>query len=281
MKYLPIVLIVSVFFTSCQKELSGELWGFEPEPDEDEMQSCYISRISQIDTINNVSIGYLGVEFNSDFRATRVEDYDSISLDYIMESNIDYVGDTAWVAGGMYYVLDPVNRRVKKFVFEDQVSNPVYNIEVNYTYNGDGYLISKVAEYVSAGTNMEITWDSYTWSGGNLIKVVSQTASGDDFEVFFDYHSGIEVKNFFYLFMDPFDHQFELAFNFGKKSKNAVKTIWFSGFDENNNPIEFETTVYNYKLDAENQVTSFVVENNNFASWSLYAGKNQLTYKCR
>ncbi|HEY8388800.1 MAG TPA: hypothetical protein VIK74_09360 [Parasegetibacter sp.] len=277
-KYSYLIAAALLVFASCQKELSSEdmeIDGPPPPPD----SNCFIDRVSQIDTTAGVSVGYIGATFNADGRVTRIEDFDSISLQYYTVIDMQLKGDTIFLADDEMFVVDG-NKRVKEYILKADPTDPQdFDLIMTYSYNAEGQLLSKIAREPITNTNyIEIL---YNWSGGNLSRIRFDIFGTNIYQADYEYHTDISVNNFMYVFADLFDSVFDLGLNLGKKPVNAVKKITISGVDpDDGQPFSGSTQFYNYKLSANKQVQSYVVENNILADFAIYAGKNQLRYKC-
>ena len=269
LKWLGLALL----FASCQKELSGEDEVIVP-------QGCVIDRISQIDTTTNTSLGYVGITFNNASRVIRLEDYDSSSNQYYLDANFTIAGDTVKLGGADYYILDPANNlRVRACQIDgDYFGIADMDIFFSYTYDASGYLIKKAFSV----PGQDILRFEYTWTGGNLTRVVLKNLITDElyYEANLTYYTNIAVKDFLHLIPDLFDIKFDMAMNFGKKSANALNTATTTFYDAGN-PETSTTTFYNYQLDADGRVQSYVVDNSELAEFGIYEGKNQVRYRCR
>lgn len=267
-------LALALLFASCQKELSGEDEVIVP-------QGCMIDRISQIDTTTNTSLGFVGITFNNASRVIRLEDYDSVNNDHIVDASFTLAGDTVKLSAHDYYIVDPANNlRVRASQVDgDYFGLTDEDIFFNYTYDAGGYLISKA--YSLLGQDL-FRFD-YLWTGGNLTRVVARIPFTGEilYEADMSYYTNIAVKDFLHLAPDIIDSYFDIAMNFGKKSANALNTVTITEYDASGNPSTYITTFYNYQLDAENRVMSYVVDNANLSDFGIYEGKNQVRYRCR
>ena len=273
LKWLGLALL----FASCQKELSGEGSTVVEE-------ACRIDRISQIDTIANQSLGYVGITVEADNRVSALVDYDSVNN--IFFSNYTFVrkGDTVKINADGYYVLDPANNnRVKTSFFKAGNSTLPFDPLLQYSYNAAGQVASKV--HREAG--QDLLRISYNWESGDLKSVkasINVPILGviDAYEVQYSYYTNLPVKNFL-CFPGDQDAVFELGFNFGAKSVHAVKTIEFTTYDILTGAVDETTTTtfYNYKFDDEGRVHSYVVDNDELVLFGIYSGKNQVRYRCR
>ena len=273
LKWLGLALL----FASCQKELSGEDSTVVEE-------ACRIDRISQIDTVANQSLGYVGITVEADNRVSALVDYDSVNN--IFFSNYAFVkkGDTVKINADDYYVLDPANNnRVKTSFFKAVNSILPFDPLLQYSYNAAGQVTSKV--HREAG--QELLRINYNWESGDLKSVkasINVPIMGviDVYEVQYSYYTNLPVKNFL-CFPGDQDAVFELAFNFGAKSAHAVKTIEVTNYDILTGAIDETTTTtfYNYNFDDEGRVHSYVVDNDELVLFGIYSGKNQVRYRCR
>lgn len=271
-------LALALLFSSCQKELSEED-GIVVEE-----EACRIDRISQIDTVANQSLGYVGITVGADNRASDLSDYDSTNNTFVSNYAFLSKGDTVKINSDEYYVLDPANNnRVKTSFFKAASSILPFDPLLQYSYNAAGQVTSKV--HREAG--QDLLKIIYNWESGDLKSVkasVNVPLMGviDVYEVAYTYYTNLPVKNFLYLHGDQ-DEVFELAFNFGAKSAHAVKTIEVTTYDILTGAVDETTTTtfYNYKFDDEGRVHSYVVDNDELVLFGIYSGKNQVRYRCR
>lgn len=270
-------LVPALLFASCQKELSEEDGIIEEE-------TCRIDRISQIDTVANQSLGYIGITVGADNRASGLTDYDSTNNTFISNYAFLRKGDTVKINTDEYYVLDPTNNnRVKTSFFKADNSILPFDPLLQYSYNAAGQVISKV--HNEAG--QELLKIAYNWESGDLKSArasvnIPMMGAIDAYQVEYTYYTDLPVKNFLYLHADQ-DALFDLAFNFGAKSTHAVKTIKVTTYDIFTGAVDETTTTtfYNYKFDSEGRVSSYVVDNDELFLFGIYSGKNQVRYLCR
>lgn len=272
MKYL--ILAVGVLFAlSCQKEYSIENGlGLDAKP-----EGCLVASIER--KIGDQSMGVIHILHNDNFTVSQIADTDGNNqvfdqIDFTYEANNE-VG----VNASESYILDPVAFfRVKEYHFKDiddggTPGDPSDDIVINhvyiYNYDAAGYLVSKV--WIEA--DMEVVRYDYTWTNGNLTKIIGKLAPTGDvfFTVNLTYITDLKVKDFLNLQWEEIPSLVTLGLNLGKKSTNAVKTIEVNGN---------LTTFSNYVVNPESQITSFETDEDFLAGYGIYRGTNELQYMC-
>lgn len=128
------------------------------------------------------------------------------------------------------------------------------NYKVDYTYNNDGYLTQSIETNLIDNSKVTTT---YTYTDGNLTKVVSPTSTLD-----ITYTSDAAKDNFF-VEGDPSLPAFNssiLKSYFGKTSKNLVAKISYgSGYNEN----------YSYEKDANGNITKVTMRTSDNSGYTL------------
>jgi YD repeat-containing protein len=250
-------------------------------------EKCKISRIQMMD--NGVAQESDSVKLDASLNA----------LGYYYQSASGNVDELAFnIANGKIitdaitgnYLMTDTKGRVVKCV--EPVAGLNANDEYNYSYNAQGYLIGRT--YRTAGINADVAKTTYTWTDGNLTKIVGKLANDSvDYEIEVEYDAARRVKSF--LNIMPENEELEsviLAVNLGIKPNNAVKKITRKAYQgTGSTPISTSITEFkNYNLDIDGKVTDVDVFQSNsglFATigggnaLSKFLGKMKISYKCK
>lgn len=286
-KIRPLLLTaIVVFFISCEKEYSSENNG--TGNDLIVGADCRISKIVYTDTSTNRGLGSIEAIINSLDIVTQVTRYDSLSSTIEYREDINYSNDTAFFNNGDEYFLVDASKRVRRLHALTDPTDPFSpQIEVDYFYDGAGYLINKFYSFTSApGVPFYIV--RYTYSGGRLIHMRGNEQTGGvdgDLRIDADinYYTNILPGRFLYLFPDEQGYSyFTQFFNFGARPSNAPKDITVRYYDPGN--VVRDSTVSNfsnYIMSRDNYVLSVQMANDDQISIPAQKGKLSFTYKCK
>jgi hypothetical protein len=291
MKKILQLLMVSLVFASCQKELSDEISGDPQQPNPaPNPTSCILDRISQLDQTGE-SLGFFGIDLNPNRQVTRFQSFDSAADASVYSFGVIRSGDTVKVNSDDYYVLDPANgNRVRAASLD--LSNLGLGgsgfILLSYVYNAAGQLITRNGS-LNIATPVPlppVLVTTYTWQNGNLTRIVTRDAIQNEtlIEGVYTYNTSLTVQDFTYYFADPIDNVFELGLNFGVKPTNMIQTLTLNTTNQNNDPVSDEYRFVNPEIDnSTRRVLRYVVETNPTTTVglpNLYTGIHKTRYSC-
>jgi len=277
------VIILAVMIFSCSKETSIEgrdNTGNNPALGE----NCKVNNIVAADSSSGSGNYSLFTNFNSTGLATRVEAYDSLSLQLDAAADLTYRGDTIFVTANDYFITD-ANKRVTKFYTLVDPADPNSDTLVyNYTYNSGGYLSEKTIS-ISSIPVPAVNF-TYSWLNGNLVKVEGNTiVTGVNQRLLtatMTYDINQTAKNFIQVMPDNFESFFfVMAVDIGKKSTNIVSTISMITYDENGVADEsYNTVLKNLVFSPDGYLTEWYAEGDSFDALGLFSGRTLFQYKC-
>lgn len=289
-KLLPVFFAATIFtFFSCEKEYSLENSGNTSGNGIIIGTDCRISKIAYNDTsAAGTGIGALTANINNSDVVTSITKFDSLSLTIEFFAAATYAGDTIHINADEYFLADAATKRIRQLhALSDPTDPSSLQYEVNYFYDGAGYLVNKFYTLTSVpGVPFYIV--RYTYTGGKLTYMRgNEQVAGADGDLITDadvsYFNNILPKNFLYIFPDeesyPYFNQF---YNFGNKPSNAVKDITVRYYDPGN--VLRDSTVSsfsNYMMSRDNYVLSVIMNGDDQLSIPASAGKLSFSYKCK
>ncbi len=291
MKKLFPVFITAIVLTviSCEKEYSLENSGDVTGSGQIIGVDCRITKIAYNDTsAAGAGIGAITALINSTDQVTNITKFDSLSLTIDFIATPVYSNDTVHINADEYFLVNAATKRINQLHALVDPTDPFsIQYEVNYFYDGAGYLINKFYTFTSnPGIPFYIV--RYTYLGGKLTNMRgNEQIAGVDGDLITNadvsYFSNIIPKNFLYIFPDeesyPYFNQF---YNFGQKPSNAVKDIKVRYFDPGN--VVRDSTVSsfsNYIMSRDNYVLSVIMDGDDQISIPAAAGKLSFSYKCK
>ena len=282
-KLLPFFFISIVFLVSCQKEHSTEDGG-NSGAGVIVGADCRISKIAFSDSASGVSIGSIGAAINASDNATDITLFDSLTLTIDFNSQPQYFSDTVAIDADQYFIYDISNKRIKTFHgLVDPTLPGSTEFEVDYIYDGAGYLINKSYTYsLLPGIPYQLV--TYTYTGGNLTHMVTTDFTGDMVkDADLTYYNNIAPKSFINIFPDENTYaEFNQFYNFGAKSTNAVKSLKLRYYDPGNVLVDSSVSVFNaYVMSRDNYVLSVYMLGDDQPSIPAAEGKLNFSYKCR
>lgn len=281
---LPIGLIF--ILSACQKELSVEDSDPPiPPPGGSGVigNNCKLRQILAINPATSTGLYSIFTQFNSAGVATKVEIYDSTASSMDFEATLIYSGDTIRVSPAEFFLVD-AQKRVKAYHTVDNSGLGIDSAYFLYSYNGDGYLATKTAYLV--GIPFPLAVFTYTWSGGNLtsVKAVSSLIGSNQkvFEASLEYDAGAVAKNFIPVFPDGIESSlFIMGLNLGKFSKNLVKKIVATTYDENGDVDTTYTSSYSdYKYSSDGYLIEWTVGGDLLGGSPFLTGRTAFKYFC-
>lgn len=282
-KLLPFFFISIVFLVSCQKEHSTEDGG-NSGAGVIVGADCRINKIAFNDSASGISIGSIGAAINASDNATDITLFDSLTLTIDFNSMPQYFSDTVAIDADQYFIYDISNKRIKTFHgLVDPTLPGSTEFEVDYIYDGAGYLINKSYTYsLLPGIPYQLV--TYTYTGGNLTHMVTTDFTGDMVkDADLTYYNNIAPKSFMNIFPDENTYaEFNQFYNFGAKSTNAVKSLKLRYYDPGNVLVDSSVSVFNsYVMSRDNYVLSVYMLGDDQPSIPAAKGKLNFSYKCR
>lgn len=272
------VLLMIIFFSSCTKETSVETGGGGAA-------GCRVKSLVLVDSTSGAAQYALNTLFNALAKAQTIEAVDSLSKQVDFTQPLVYNKDSILFGNDQYILLDSISR-VKKFqLLEDptDVTSQMYVFQ--YKYDANGYLLEKTLS--TKQTAATVLNYAYTWVGGNLTRVEGKitvgTATIRVFLAELGYDTSIEPLNFIYIFPEATESFLYLnALNYGKKNKNLLKSMTIVYYDQQGIQTDkYVSTIRNAKLNADKQVTEWMVDGDSFDPYGIFLGKMRFDYFCR
>ena len=280
-----IVLVTVLLLSSCQKEYSSEAGNTNAGGGTIIGADCRISKIAYNDSATGAAIGTISAIINANDNATDVTIFDSVSLTINFNSAPQYFTDTVAIDPDQYFIADITTKRIKQLhgLIDPTVpGSPEF--DVTYTYDVAGYLINKSYTY-SLLPGFPYQTVAYTYSGGNLIKMITKDEFTTDVikDADLSYYTSIAPKNYLYLFPDEDTYAgFNQFYNFGKKPTNAVKSLKLRYYDPGNILVDSAVSTFgSYIMSRDNYVLSAYMLGNNQGSIPATKGKLSFSYKCK
>ncbi|WP_336515332.1 hypothetical protein [Pollutibacter soli] len=286
MKKLLLPLGLIFILSACQKELSVEDGTpIIPPPGGTGTigNNCKLQQILAINPANSAGLYSIYTQFNSAGVATKVEGFDSTTSTMDFEASFIYTGDTIRVSPVELFLTD-AQKRVKAFHTVDNSGSAIDSAYFAYAYNGEGYLISKTAFLV--GIPFPLAVFTYTWSGGNLVavKAVSNLTGSDQkvFEASLEYDGNAVAKNFIPVYPDGIESSlYIMGLNIGKPSRNLVKKVVATTYDENGNVDSTLTSTYSdYKYSSDGYLIEWTVGGDLLGGSPFFTGRSAFKYYC-
>ena len=281
---------ILISFVSCEKEFSTENSG---NNDNEFIVGidCRISKIVYIDTAGTAAggtgtgLGSIESEINNQDIDTLINMYDSLSATLEFYRKPVYRNDSIYINSDEYFIVDANKRILKMHGLLDPTDPFSLQFDVFYTYNANGYLVTKTYYLTITPTTPYLKVD-YTYAGaGNLTRMTAVNLPGGDLHMDADltYYSLTVPKRYIYIFPDEINYpQFTQFFNFGSRNFNAVKDIKVRNYDPGNVVRDsLVSTFSNYRMSNDTYILSVQMGGNNQPSIPALAGKLKFSYHCR
>ncbi len=247
--------------------------------------NCKLTTITvATDALSARGIYAVTTKFNSNNQANRVEAYDSTTNSSDYSVSLSYKGDTVFTDANEFFVLDAA-KKVKKLITPFDPTDPAGEKAVyDYKYDASNYLTSKTIS--SAIVPLPLVTFTYTWVGGDLVKVVGIATVGltpqKILEANLEYDLSKQPKNFMYIFPDGFENFFYLnALDFGKKSTHLLKKITLTYSNAQGTPQgTFTTFITDAKFSTEGYLTEWYADGDSIDPFGIFAGRTLFSYKC-
>jgi len=284
-KKLLYLILVTVALTSCLKEYSTEE-GSNSGAGTIIGTDCRISKIGYSDSAGLIGIGSIGATINAADIVTNIIKFDSLTLTIDLNVAPQYFSDTIAIDPDQYFIMNTVSKRIEWFhgLIDPTVpGSPEF--EVDYIYNTtSGQLVEKSYSFTLL-PGFPFQTVTYTYSGGNLIKMVTLDEFTGDMikDADLTYYNTISPKNYMYLFPDEITYApFNQFYNFGNKSTNAVKSLKLRYYDPGNVLVDSAVSVFStYIMSRDNYVVSVNMNGDDQPGIPVNAGKLRFSYKCK
>lgn len=280
MRKILVLGLMVMFVASCSKEYSNENGAIIGN------SNCRLSSITAADSSSGRPLYALNTKFGMNDVANYVEVFDSVNFSADPRIDLVYAGDSVKLGtDGSFAVLDAA-RRVKTL----SVPAPPNNAQVpavvyNYTYDASGYLTQKTI--FIAGVPLPAVRFTYTWNGQNLVKVEGVSAipgtSSTLLSASLTYDLTRTVRNFIPIYPDGFESAlYVMALNFGKPSKNLLKSVALTTFGNNGSPTgTYNTTIKDALISGEGYLSEWYAEGDSVDALGLFGGLTKFGYRCK
>ena len=281
-KKLVATLLTIFILAGCAKEMSeehgnGPNTGPVTPPLGDD---CKVDKMTSVDSLSGIGLGSLYSQFGTNDLATRVEIYDSLAQSLKYAANFTYSNDTVRVNDIEYFIVDP-SFRVKVFQTLTDVSDPHSDsLLFKYYYDANGYLNKK--EIYQGQIPIPITVN-YTWSNGNLTSLEADVAGTTKLLSAELEYSDQPATNFIYIIPEAYElAPYILSLNLGTKSKNVIKKIVMSAYDDSGNISKTYTANYsNVKFSSDGYVTQLYATGDYIDGLPLLTNLTKFSYRCK
>lgn len=247
--------------------------------------TCKISDLASYDLLSGDKLGAITSFFNAQNQVIKTQLIDSTVQPASVEAefNFSYAAARIDVGGGQYFDLEPGGRINSFHGYADPTDNTSGEVIITYTYDAAGYM-SKASLAAKDFPMVPLYEYVYTWTGGNLTKIVITLLVGADAgektEIAYLYDAATQAKGFLAFFPNLEIIFFQNAVNFGKNSANLpVKSTW-KYFKADGTPAGADDVAEfkNYTYDSNSYIRSFEIT----GDASVYGSdiKHVLSYKC-
>ena len=278
----PLLILLASGVLSCAKETSVENDGTRgPALGTD----CRPSQVVLTDTATRIGVFSLLTRFGATGRAVSVEAYDSVSGTSLFDFPLVYIGDTMRELNG-YFLLEP-SGRVRSYVTSDTVGAAVETTRYDYTYDANGYLSKKELFSSLLPVNTPLVRFTYAWAGQNLTAVEGRiVVPGFErmlFKSVLEYDATQTVKNFLPVLPDAAEATLSImALDLGKKSRNLLKRVKTSSYDDTGMLDETLTTEFSDPyFSADGYLLAWTASGDEPAALPFFLGRNVFRYHCR
>jgi hypothetical protein len=277
-RILPILFAAVLF--SCTKETSVENDGTRgPALGAD----CRPSQMILMDSATSTGLFSFLTRFGTTGKANSVELYDSVSGISLIDLPLLYVGDTLKTSEGEF--LLETSGRVKSFT--PAMTTGGTALRYDYLYDANGYLSKKVLFSSMLPAGVPLLQFTYTWAGQNLTavegKIVVPGLERTLFKSALEYDVTQTVKNFLPVLPDAVEASlFIMALDLGKKSRNLLKRVKTSTYDDAGMLQETLTTEFSdpyFSMDG--YLLEWTVSGDEPAALPFLVGRNVFRYHCR
>ena len=287
-KYIFVICVVAVFFTSCSKSDGGTASppASTQPPFTPTSSNCLLSGISQVNSGTKPEFS-LSVAFDGSFNVKNIITYDSTVSERTFNADFSYVTVDSIIIDPYQYIKLDASKRVSIFSTRSDLVNPATadKYKFQYSYDTQGYLVKKDM-YVNGSTLPNFS-TSYTYSNNLLLKCLMTTVSAGNLKVLeadLTYDNTIDIKNWIYTFPDAtIDNIHSIAFNFGIRATHPLKKVVTKIY----NPVtgtmldNWTTNYGSYKVNSNGNVTYGIATGDLQQGIAVFYGKTFFSYNCR
>ena len=282
-KWIFFSAVLGFFLESCEKDRSLETGLLSSDPSLIG-NDCRISKISYADSATSIPLGSIAATINSSDNVTDITKFDSLGMVIDFDVVPVYSGDTVFINSREFFIRNSITGQVKTFRGATDPTDPTSaTFDVLYSYNADNNLVNKSFSYTLTPATIykDVT---YTYTGANLTHMVATDLTTGDITADADisYYSNISAKNYLYLFPDEKEYAaYGQFFNFGKRPKNAVKTISLQYYDTGVPVGSLTTSFLDYNISPDGYVVQVTMSGNDQPSLPVQHGRLKFSYFCR
>lgn len=282
---LSFVLMIWIFGCSKPFELTDPLTGNPPAAVSSSNTSvCVLSNVRQIDR-GKVYDG-LNIQRDLLLNTTQIAYYDSV-LKRSETLTFKMTGDTVYINPIEYIVLSKKEKNIMVYSFREYAVDSSFfdAVKYEYTYDANGYLISKKKIYNNASEPFLIT--NYNYTSGNLtsLAVFLGNTKVRLMESFLKYDEKVKIKPWIYSFTDSFESYLLLyGFSFGQSNVNPLSEINTILYDVNTRLVlDMWSTQYgSYVISPDAYVLQVTASGDiQQGLWPGFAGTMRFEYKCK
>ena len=288
---LNIFIFVLIILVSCSKTRStppdgnGSGGGNGGDTVRNNNKTCMISTISQINSGKGAEFS-LTANYNSSYNVTRIVIYDSVNKAKNFEAAFNYITkDSIRIDQYQYFILD-ANGRVIRFATKSDLNSPQNsdNYLFEYTYNTQGYLISKNL-FINGSTIPNFS-TAYSYTNNLLTNCIMTAVSSGNLKVLESnilYDGTHTIKNWIYTFPDAMEGYMYLAIlNFGNRSANPLRQVTTKIYNPSTGVLldTWITNYGNYVIDANGYVLSGEANGDLQQGIASFYGKTNFYYVC-
>ena len=182
---------------------------------------------------------------------------DSTTRKPLLDFPITYSGTRVNIDADQYFDLD-ANGRIKTFTGYFDADTSAQRVIINYSFNSAGYL-EKAAYSVPSAPSVVQYEVIYTWTNGNLTRVVSSAVGNlQKDQIDYEYDVTKTVKENVCLFPNFEIYYVQSAINYGKNSSNIPIKSTITTYNAAGTIEQTEVATFtNYVIDPQNYVKSF------------------------
>jgi hypothetical protein len=279
MRITSLLFVMLAMLASCSKEYSNENGAIISN-------ECRLSSIAAADSLSGKSFFALNTKFGTNDVANYIEVFDSVNSTSDPREDLVYSGDTVKLGtSGSYAILDGAKRVKLLYSPAPPSTFQIPSLTYNYTYDAGGFLTLKTISF--SGLPIPAVRFTYTWNANNLVKVegvsVILGTSTTLLSATMTYDAGKTVKNFIPIYPDGFESAlYIMALNFGKPSKNLLKSVVLKTFDNTGAPLDtYSTNIKNALISGEGYLSEWYAEGDSFDALGLFGGLNKFGYRCK
>ena len=284
--YFSLLVLLPVFFLSCQKEVSLETGSLPGDSSNSATNTCDLAKMVEADSATGKGEYAYISSFNSNHKVVNFELVDSSSNAIDGSFALTYPTGRIQLDPEQYFLIGTDGKITEFHGYEYPGYKQGEKFVVKYTYNTAGQLTLRTETYDSLPGKV-LYQMKFTYSGGNLTKETIEGLDVGGFvklaELTYTYDASKTVKNFIYIYgLAPEISTFQAAINAGVNNANPVSRIVSMYYDPSSGATQSVTTnLGNYVIDPKGYVQSFTVSGADFALAGLLSRKRyKLSYNC-